>query len=41
VEYTDYPVIRKRLAEVLATMRRRPWENYNLDKDLLINSRSI
>ena len=25
VEYTDYPDIRKRLAEVLGAMRRRPW----------------
>lgn len=32
VEYTDYPDIRKRLAEVLRTMRRRPWEKYDLDK---------
>ena len=32
VEYTDYPDIRKRLAEVLGAMRRRPWEKYDLDK---------
>ncbi len=32
VEYTDYPDIRKRLAEVLGTIRRRLWGNYNLNK---------
>ena len=32
VEYTDYPDIRKRLAEVLGAMRRRPWENYDIAK---------
>ncbi|MBQ3270778.1 MAG: Fic family protein [Clostridia bacterium] len=32
VEYTDYPEIRKRLAEVLGAMRRRSWRKYDLNK---------
>ena len=32
VEYTDYSDIRKRLAQVLGAMRKRPWEKYDLDK---------
>ena len=32
VEYTDYPDIRKRLADVLGAMRRRPWRKYDLNK---------
>ena len=32
VEYTDYPLIRARLSEVLNAMRKRPWESYDPDR---------
>lgn len=32
VEYTDYPAIRGELSRVLNAMRRRPWDNYGIDK---------
>ena len=32
VEYTNYPDIRKCLADILGAMRRRPWGKYDLTK---------
>jgi len=41
VEYTDYRDIRKHLSGVLAAMRRRPWENYDLDQRAVYFSRDM